>query len=170
MKKAIICGGRKFDETCYPNLKSQLIDLLKENKIEEEVCGMARGADMFGSSVAHEMGLKVSDFYADWSMTRHPFSEDPVVIKTSKNGYKYNALAGINRNRRMAEYVKDEGICIALPGGCGTINMLFQATENKIPCFVYDASVKGFVKLDSNGVDPSKLKQIETMLSNNLYS
>lgn len=168
MKKAIICGGRNFDETRYPNLKSQLINLLKENEIEEEVCGMARGADMFGSSVAHEMGLKVTDFYADW-MTRHPFSEEPVVIKINKNGHKYNALAGINRNRRMAEYVKDEGICIALPGGRGTINMIFQATENKIPCFVYDVSVKEFVKLDSNGVDPSSLKQIEIMLLHNLY-
>lgn len=162
MKKAIICGGRKFDETFYPELKSQLIDLLKENKIEEEVCGMANGADMFGSSVAHEMGLKVSDFYADWNMTRYPFSEYPVAIKINKNGHKYNALAGINRNRRMAEYVKDEGICIALPGGRETINMLVQATKNKIPCFVYDVSVKEFVKLGSN-VDV--LKQIENLFT-----
>ena len=92
MKKAIICGGRKFDETCYPNLKSQLIDLLKENKIEEEVCGMARGADMFGSSVAHEMGLKVSDFYADWRMTRHPFSQI----------YAISSFTGANSRCRFA--------------------------------------------------------------------
>lgn len=123
---------------------------------------MANGADMFGSSVAHEMGLKVSDFYADWNITRYPFSEYPVAIKINKNGHKYNALAGINRNCRMAEYVKDEGICIALPGGRETINMLVQATKNKIPCFVYDVSVKEFVKLGSN-VDV--LKQIENLFT-----
>lgn len=59
--KAIICGGRsfnpkKFKEKC-PNFEQKLIDIFKENNIDEEVCGMAAGADMYGAHFAKKMEL-----------------------------------------------------------------------------------------------------------------
>ena len=55
-----------FEEDEHYNVRDKLIDLLKKLDITEEVCGMAKGADMFGSMVAHCMNVKVIDFYADW--------------------------------------------------------------------------------------------------------
>lgn len=146
MRKAIICGGRDFDESLYPGIREKIVKILRDEEIQEEVCGMATGADMYGSMLAHDMGLMVADFYADWNMKRREFSLDPKIIKTNKNGQLYNSLAGINRNRRMAKYVVGEGICIALPGGSGTENMISQALLNHIPVYKYNEESGEFIK------------------------
>ena len=136
-KSVIICGGREFSEVDYPGLRKFLVKFLESQNVAEEICGMAIGADMFGMDIAEQnMNIPVNKFYADWDMTIPEFKDDP---KSVINGY--NKLAGINRNRRMATYAKHHnGICVALPGGRGTKNMIQQAKENNIP--VYILSVK----------------------------
>ena len=66
--KAIICGGRSFNpknfKEEYPNFEQKLIDIFKENNIDEEVCGMAAGADMYGAHFAKKNGINVKEFYA----------------------------------------------------------------------------------------------------------
>lgn len=143
-RSAIICGGRNFSEIDYPGLRKFLVKFLESQNVVEEICGMAIGADMFGMEIAEHMGLKVNKFYADWSMTMPEFKDDPVSFGYNYSGEQtrqYNKLAGINRNKRMANYAKNNrGICIALPGGRGTQDMIKQAKENDIP--VYILSVK----------------------------
>ena len=136
-KSVIICGGRNFSEYDYPNVRTAIVDFLESQNVAEEICGMAMGADMFGMEIAEQnMNIPVNKFYADWGMNMPEFKDDPKCIT---NGY--NKLAGINRNRRMAEYAKNHnGICLALPGGRGTADMIRQAKENNIP--VYELSVK----------------------------
>lgn len=69
--KAIICGGRSFNpkkfKEEYPNFEQKLIDIFKENNIDEEVCGMAVGADMYGAHFAKTNGISVKEFEALWS-------------------------------------------------------------------------------------------------------
>ena len=145
-RSAIICGGRHFSEYDYPDVRKKLKKLLEEQNVVEELCGMAIGADMFGMDVALHMGIKVNRFYADWGMTMPEFKDDPKCVEKTYNG-AYNKLAGINRNRRMAEYAKNNrGICIALPGGKGTENMIKQAVENDIPVYAFDTKTNEFIK------------------------
>ena len=143
-RSAIICGGRNFSEIDYPGVRKFLKDFLESQNVTEEICGMAIGADMFGMDIAEHMGIKVNKFYADWDMTIPEFKDDPKSIAYNPSGEysrPYNKLAGINRNKRMAKYAKNNrGICIALPGGRGTQDMIKQAKENEIP--VYVLSVK----------------------------
>ena len=71
--KAIICGGRDFDADIfkekYPNFEQKLIDIFKENNIDEEVCGMAAGADKYGAHFAKKNGIVVKEFDAFWNNT-----------------------------------------------------------------------------------------------------
>lgn len=55
--------------------------------ITEIVSGTARGVDRLGEAVAHEMGIPVKQFPADWN----------------KNGV-YDKSAGYKRNEKMAKY------------------------------------------------------------------
>lgn len=145
-RSAIICGGRHFSELDYPEIRKNLTKFLESQNVVEEICGMAIGADMFGMDVALHMGIKVNRFYADWGMTMPEFKDDPKCVEKTYNG-AYNKLAGINRNRRMAEYAKNNrGICIALPGGRGTADMIRQAKERDIPVYVLDEKTQQFVR------------------------
>ncbi len=146
-RSAIICGGRDFSEYDYPDVRKKLKKLLEEQNVVEEICGMAIGADMFGMDVAEHMGIKVNKFYADWNMSMPEFKDDPKSIAYDHSGERYNKLAGINRNRRMVEYAKNNrGMCIALPGGRGTENMIKQAVKNNIPVYTLDVKTNEFIK------------------------
>lgn len=150
-RRAIICGGRDFSayDSRWFNcgMGGKLRELLQTENITEEVCGMADGADLYGREIAERMHLKITEFPADWNMNKPEFEHDPKKIKYNKYNFAYNSLAGINRNRRMAEYVKGRGICIALPGGSGTKNMIKQAKKNDIPVYKWSIEQKEFVKL-----------------------
>lgn len=70
-------------------------------KITEVVSGTAKGADTFGELIANANGVPVKQFPADWK------NLDVTPCKVKQNRYgKYNALAGHNRNRDMAEYAE----------------------------------------------------------------
>ena len=130
MSKCIICGGRDFTIQQFPQnvaekLESGLRAIFTTERVDEEVCGMACGADEYGASFAKQLGIPVKEFPAYWDNTT-PSPTEPVSIGVNKRGDKYNTVAGINRNRRMAEYVSSfpNGIVVALPGGAGTLNMI----------------------------------------------
>ncbi len=158
-RSAIICGGRDFSEIDYPGIRKFLVNFLESQNVIEEICGMAIGADMFGMDIAEQnMNIPVNKFYADWGMTLPEFKDDPKCVKGGPGRY-YNALAGINRNRRMAMYAKTHcGICIALPGGSGTKNMIQQAKENDIP--VYILSVKTIKTGETHSKDVNEYELI----------
>jgi hypothetical protein len=112
MTRIIIAGGRDFKDT--EEHKQWLLIKLLELKVTEVVCGMARGADLFGKKVAEENNIIVKKFPADWK--------------------KYGNSAGYKRNVQMAEYAD---ICILFPGGKGTKHMKDIAIEKGLEVIEY---------------------------------
>jgi len=154
--KAIICGGRDFDsdkfKEKYHNFEQKLNDILKKNNIDEEVCGMAAGADKYGAHFAKKNGIVVKEFDAFWNNTISS-KDEPVSLGLNKFGYPYNKLAGINRNKRMGDYVKNNegGIIIALPGGSGTKHMVDYGLSIGLTVYIFDEDFGDFVKTSDKG-------------------
>lgn len=110
--KTIIAGGRHYN---FSPEDIKFLDSLKA-EISEVVCGKARGADTEGENWARKNNIPVKEFPADWKN----FDVENVLVKDGPYG-KYNALAGMNRNKEMAEYADT---LIIFPGGAGTYNMI----------------------------------------------
>ena len=96
MNSVIIAGSRTIND--YNLIKSTIVE--SGFKIDEIVCGCARGVDILGKKYGVENNIPVIDFPAEWNN----FKVQPLCIKTSVNGGKYNSFAGHIRNRKMAEY------------------------------------------------------------------
>jgi predicted Rossmann-fold nucleotide-binding protein len=72
-------------------------------EITEVVCGGARGVDLLGAQWALEHGVTVnSAFSAEWRDITTPGA----VIKVTKQGRRYNAMAGFDRNQKMVDYAE----------------------------------------------------------------
>jgi hypothetical protein len=72
--------------------------------INEEVfvvSGKAKGADTLGERFAKHYCKDVKPYPADWN-NLVPTKDNPVKIRINKGGFKYNVLAGFNRNKQMA--------------------------------------------------------------------
>ena len=101
MFKIIIAGGRDFRNsqaicTALTELTTKL-DIHYPHEFEI-VSGMATGADMLGYEIAKANGVTVVEFKADWQNMN-----EPCIVGHNKKG-EYNKLAGMNRNKDMAEY------------------------------------------------------------------
>jgi hypothetical protein len=80
--------------------------------------GMARGADELAFDWALSRGVKTERYKADWDNVTRPGA----VVKHTRYGKPYDALAGHVRNQKML----DEGLpdlAVAFPGGTGTADM-----------------------------------------------
>lgn len=115
MTVAVVCGGRYLKPSI--RLVSRLTKELVENNVQEVIQGGAPGGDEFGKAVAKAIGLKCDrQFDADWN--------------------SYGKSAGPLRNEKMSN-VAD--ICIAMPGGRGTADMVSRMrAKNKIVVEVSD--------------------------------
>ena len=111
--KVIIFGSRHMPFSCYP-LIQQAVDASGFN-VTEVVCGLARGADIFGKKWAYERGIPVAEFPADWE--------------------GLGKAAGPARNAQMRDYA-DAGIGFIWEGSRGSMNMLKQLESVGKPCFV----------------------------------
>ena len=150
MPKCIICGGRdfaiqRFSPNVAEKLESGLRAIFTVERVDEEVCGMARGADEYGASFAKQLGIPVKEFPAYWDNTT-PSPTEPVSIGINKHGDKYNKIAGINRNRRMAEYASSfpNGVVVALPGGSGTPNMINVGYKHGLKVYKFNPDTSEF--------------------------
>ena len=108
--KVIIAGGRDYvwlvrDYGFLDDLAAS--SKASGNPIEEVVSGGATGADTFGEAWATDNLIPIKRFLPDW--------------KT------HGRSAGPKRNRQMAEYVGEHGLCILFPGGKGTASMESEA-------------------------------------------
>lgn len=122
--KVIIAGGRDFND--YNKLKSVCNYYLQNKTDVEIVSGLAIGADMLGYQYAKEKKYNIKEFAADWNDL-----SEPCFIKTRSNGQKYNAIAGHNRNDKMAKYV--DALILFWDGKSkGSKDMLTRAKENNL--------------------------------------
>lgn len=125
MLRIVIAGSRSFNDyktlekvtikklfelnKMYPQLNLLTIDrensLYKINRENLEIIsGMASGADSLAVQFANNYSLKLVEFPADWDN----LEVSPCKIMENSHG-RYNALAGHNRNRAMAEYATSDG-------------------------------------------------------------
>ena len=110
--KVIIAGSRHMPFSMF-----HLIDeaVKKSNfQVTEVVCGLARGADMFGGKWAVNNSIPVKTFPADWD--------------------EYGKAAGPIRNQQMAEYA-DALIVFIWDGSRGSKDMLMRMERMKKPTF-----------------------------------
>lgn len=121
--KVIIAGSRHLDN--YP----RIVEIIQESgfKIQEVVCGMARGIDLAGKRFAEENNIPIKKFYAKWD----DFTATPCFIKARYDGVKYNSWAGHNRNKEMAEYATHL-ILIWDGKSSGSASMKKLAKENNL--------------------------------------
>lgn len=105
--KIIIAGGRDFND--YQLLRAESLRIVAEkaklmniDKIPKEkitiISGKAKGADSEGEKFAKEFNLNLKEYPADW----RNLEAEPCRISENAHG-KYNALAGLARNVKMAE-------------------------------------------------------------------
>ena len=148
MVRIVIAGSRFFND--YKTLEEVVIRKLfelnktypeyniltvrrseKSYKINPEnieiISGMASGADSLAVKFANNYGLKLVEFPAEWKN----LNAVPCKIMENSHG-RYNALAGHNRNRQMAEYATSDdafGVLILFWDGKskGSKNMKSQA-------------------------------------------
>ena len=116
--KIIVAGGRNNHLTRQD--KRYLINLVETNKLTTLVCGMAKGIDIEAYNLLKDK-VDVLEFPAKWS----DLNVEPCIVKENKYG-QYNALAGHNRNRQMAEIAN--GV-VLFKGNSGTLNMRELAKE-----------------------------------------
>jgi len=101
--KIIIAGSRSItDYALVCKAIGQTLSALGIMSLQdiEVVSGKAGGVDLLGERWANENHLRVKPFPAAWDDLVTP----PVKIKRNKFGKEYNALAGFNRNEKMADY------------------------------------------------------------------
>ena len=128
--KVIIAGGRFFND--YDLLFRYCEKILSNQKEIEIVSGCAKGADKLGERYAKQKGYPIKEFPADWYNLN-----DPCIIKINKFGKKYNALAGHNRNKEMAEYA-DSLIAFWDGESKGTKDMIDLAKKYKLNSRIYN--------------------------------
>jgi hypothetical protein len=125
--KVIICGSRNIHDMQW--LEEAIVS--SGFNITEVVCGLAQGADTLGRRWAESRLIPVKPFPAKWK----DLSVDSALIKTGKDGQRYNARAGQQRNEAMAQYAD---ACIALWDGYspGTEHMIRMAKFWRLPVYL----------------------------------
>lgn len=122
--KLVIAGGLKFVPTEKDwNIICQLVI---DYNITEIISGCAKGADQFGEDCAKLLNIPVKHFHAKWDELTTPGA----VVKQTKYGKSYNAMAGPDRNEQMALYTD---YVHTFSGDKGTKNMRQQAVKYNKP-------------------------------------
>jgi hypothetical protein len=105
-------------------------------KIDEIVCGCAKGIDTNGKIYGEKNDIPVKKFPAKWD----DFTVKPCVIKTRYDGAKYNSWAGHIRNKEMAKYATHL-ILIWDGKSTGSQSMLKLAKEHNL--IIHEKVVNG---------------------------
>lgn len=129
--KLIIAGSRSIHSYKLIDraIKFAGIDI---DQITEVVSGCAPGIDSLAIKWAENHDIKVKKFPADWKNIK----TKPCKIKQNKYG-KYNALAGLNRNKDMQKYA-DALLAIWDGVSMGTSHMIECMQELDKKYWVYE--------------------------------
>jgi predicted Rossmann-fold nucleotide-binding protein len=121
--KTIIAGGRNN------HLSEDDKEYLKTLGITHVISGGATGIDTDAISWAVENNIPYTEMKAEWENIDHP----KAVIRTRKDGKKYDVTAGFRRNVAMAEIAE---ACVVFPGGNGTKHMKETAQKKGLTIFL----------------------------------
>ena len=113
--KLIIAGGRDFNDMELLSMTVQhLADTELADKSVSIVSGMARGADALGYLFAHQRGVVVHEFPAQWD--------------------RYGKKAGFMRNTQMAK--EADGLLAFFSGSNGTAHMIKCMADLNKPVWI----------------------------------
>lgn len=119
--KFVIFGSRKFNDYDFLEEKVQEV-ILKTGLIPTlVVSGTCGGADLLGERWAKRNNVPIQKFPAKWDDVK----AENALIKTNSYGKLYNARAGFDRNKQMAEFA-DFGIGFTVGNSPGTNHMAEQ--------------------------------------------
>lgn len=121
MTRVLICGGRDYSD--WQHMFAVLSALHEKHRFSLVIEGGASGADAGGRAFGERAGIPVSTFKARWSDLSH----SDAVIRTRRDGSKYDAKAGHRRNQLMLDDGRPD-LVVAFPGGKGTADMANRAT------------------------------------------
>lgn len=132
----IIAGGRTFRDFDYlvKHMDEAIRNVKKEYKIVI-ISGTANGADKLGEKYAELKGYAIKRFPAKWN----DLTLNPCRIKVDTNGRKYNALAGLARNKEMINYVIENngGVIVFWDGkSTGTKNTIELAKKSNLKLII----------------------------------
>ena len=104
--------------------------------ITEVIEGEGEGIDQLAKAWASVSGIPWKGEEARWTDLTAPGA----IIRTDRNGRKYNAKAGPDRNGRMIEKYHPEALLAVRLNGAsvGTDDMIRQAKAAGLKVFVYD--------------------------------
>lgn len=102
--KVLVCGGRTYGDG---NAISVELSSIPDGP-HVLIHGGCTGADTLASRIARELGWRVVQYEADWSL---------------------GASAGPRRNQLMLDHNPDIGLVIAFGGGSGTADMVKRAKK-----------------------------------------
>lgn len=109
--RVIVAGSRDFND--YDKLSNELDNFLAGKSNVTILSGTAKGADKLGERYAHEHGLLVDRFPAEWE--------------------KYHQGAGQRRNTEMAQTA--DAVVVFWDGqSSGTQNIIQCAKDSNVPC------------------------------------
>lgn len=103
------------------------------DKIKLVISGCATGIDSLAIKWAENNKIQVKKMPADWQN----LDVKGVVIRTNDRGEKYNAAAGFQRNKKMAE-IGDTLLCIWDGKSRGSQNMIDEAEKTGLKVYVYE--------------------------------
>lgn len=136
--RIIIAGSRegvKYSDVCNAMVKASEEGVVPYDfgKIKCILCGMAEGADLLGKAWAEHHGIRVWEMPAD----REDISGPHAVIMTRKNGSKYNAIAGHERNQAMVDVAHAAVYVRRLGKSSGTDDCIRRAKKKGIPIYIH---------------------------------
>lgn len=136
--RVIVSGSRncKDERLIYEAISKGLKTFQK--KVTTILQGECRGVDKIAKKFAEENGINCLSFPADWNNIK----AEGALVKERVNPFngkkeKYNALAGVQRNERMAMSA-DALIAINTENSPGTNNMIKLAKEYDLEIYVYE--------------------------------
>lgn len=126
MTRVLVCGGR--DYALWEVVRFYLDEIHAKRVFTLIIHGDADGADTLAKRWARKHA-NVPDlpFPAMWD----DLSQPDAIIRTRRDGTKYDARAGMRRNLKMLVEGKPD-LVVAFPGGAGTANMVRLATAAKM--------------------------------------
>lgn len=150
--KLVIAGSRSI--TDYSIVRTAIIESGLWHKYGKKiivVSGKAPGVDTLGEEFAKKAGLEIDDKPADWDNIKAPGA----VVRYTRAGKPYNAVAGHWRNAEMAEIA--DGALIVWDGkSTGSLDMLHRmiALEKLEHTYLYPLRISAdtLAGLEAKGV------------------
>lgn len=119
----LVCGGRYYRRGHTIILALDQLHA-ERGPITRVVHGAGGISDKTGGAWAVQNGVEPKSYPAKWNDLSHP----DAVIRTRRDGSKYDALAGHRRNQEMLD--KEQiTLVLAAPGGTGTADMVRRARK-----------------------------------------